>query len=668
MKFSHPFMFYLVWGVIIAAAVLIYGHRRRTKILSGFLSPSVFSTMVPGYSLKRIYLKSLLLLLSLAFAVLSLTGPLVGFHWEKVEQRGVDIMIALDCSRSMLASDIKPTRLEQAKREIIDLLKMMHSDRAGLVAFAGTSILQCPLTLDHSAFNIFLKALDPDYLPMGGTDIGGAVLTALNGFEKDVDSEKAIIIITDGENTSGEPLDIAKKAAKEGVRIFCIGVGKEEGAPIPAPDGGFKKDDKGRIIMSRVDDEALQKIAAISNGIYVKSVAGDMDLDLIYTGEILKKMERKTIESGRKKVWENRFQWLLLPCVLFLILELLVSEQKRNIALLKFNKPGKETKKSFSSKSMVLSILLVLYFSFASAYCPDSCHAGASKSVREGIENFEAKKYDAAQKNFIDAQLERPEMPELYYNIGTAAYMNKDYEAALGNFTKALDTDNAPLKDKARFNLGNTAFRMGDLNEAVKAFEQIPEQSSLYKEARENLEFVKKKMEEQKENPPKDQEDGKNKDKNQEDPDKKDQDKKNQNQKDQKNKDKNKEEQKQKEQSRENQNKKDNQDKEKQDSGNKDTSSDQPESGDDKQDLKDQPKSDTSKQNSSSQDQEENQVPEGEKNKEKKQGGQKNEGYESSEEQALRHQAQQRLLNRLEDKPGSAMMPAYGGRPVEKDW
>ncbi|MFK5952908.1 MAG: VWA domain-containing protein, partial [Desulfobacterium sp.] len=473
MKFSQPNMFYLIWVVVLLAGVTVYGIRKRTRILSQFMSLSLLSTMAPGAVSRRRWSKGGLLVVGFLLASLALTGPLVGFRWEKVEQKGVDIMIALDCSRSMLATDIKPTRLEQAKREIIDLLKMMHSDRAGLVAFSGTAFLQCPLTLDHSAFSLFLKALNPDYLPMGGTDLSGAIATALDGFEWEVASEKAIIIITDGENTSGDPLAIAKIAAEKGVRIFCIGVGQKEGAPIPDAAGGFKKDATGSIVMSRVDDVGLEKIAALARGIYVKSVAGDMDLDLIYKGEILKNMKRTTIQSGRKKVWENRFQWLLLPCVVILFLELLICEKKKN----------------GSRKSLVTLVLFCLSGAIYMGMMPVTmAHAGASKSVAQGIEAFQQREWEKAEKSFIDAQLDRPDMPELYYNIGSAAYKKGDYESAIANFTKAMDTEDSVLKQKAAFNRGNTQYRRGNLDEAVKSFEQILETSPLFSKATENIE------------------------------------------------------------------------------------------------------------------------------------------------------------------------------------
>ncbi len=620
-------MFYLIWVVILLAGVTVYGIRKRTRLLSQFMSLSLVPDMAPGVGSRRRWTKGGLLITGLLLAALALTGPLVGFRWEKVEQKGVDIMIALDCSRSMLATDIKPTRLEQAKREIIDLLKMMQSDRAGLVAFSGSAILQCPLTLDHSTFNLFLKALNPDYLPMGGTDLSGAIATALNGFEWETASEKAIILITDGENTSGNPLSIAKTAAEKGVRVFCIGVGRKEGAPIPDAAGGFKKDAVGSIVMSRVDDEGLEKIAALARGIYVKSVAGDMDLDRIYKDEILKNMERTTIRSGRKKVWENRFQWLLLPCVLLLFLELLVSEK---------GKPEKNP----SGKPLVLGgVLFMAGLLSLGGISPPMAHAGASKSVAQGIEAFQQGEWEKAEKSFIDAQLDRPDMPELYYNIGSAAYKKGDYESALANFTRAMETEDVVLKQKATFNLGNSQYRKGDLEGAVKSFEAIPEASPLFNKAHENLEFVKQKIDEQK----KASQDQKASDDNQkedsENSDKKDSEKEKGNNSSTQNKDR---------QNKDRQNK----DRQNKDRQNKDPQNKDPQNKD--------------PQNKDLEEKGQNQSGQEDKKQDSPQEGQSS--VESSQGMGALQPLQQQMLDRLEDQPGRALMPPYSGGKVEKDW
>lgn len=648
MKFSNPYMFYLIWFVIAFFGFVFYGNRKRERVVKNFISSSLISTMIRSYSTPRQWLKGILLTLSLFFLVLSLTGPLVGFKWEEVKEKGVDIMVALDCSRSMLATDIKPTRLEQAKREIVDLLNMMHSDRVGLVAFAGTSILQCPLTLDHSGFTVFLNALNPDYLPMGGTDISGALQTAINGFETDADSEKAIIIITDGESTSGDPVAIATEAAKKGIRIFCIGVGQEDGAPVPATDGRFKKDSDGRIIMSKVDDEGLSKIAAVGNGLYVKSVAGDMDLDQIYTGQIQKNMKKTTLHSGKTKVWENRFQWFLFPSVLLLIAEMMISERKkiRNgvfIASLTF---------LLLIGGNFITCTFIPYLMDNTAYAES-----ASSSVKKGIQAYEQEKYDDALKNFIDAQLERPDMPELYYNIGSAAYKKQDYESALNNFTRAKesvkDKKDQLLKDKSVFNLGNTKYRMGDFEGAVKEFEEIPKNSELYNEAKDNIEFVKKKIEEKKKQ---EEQQKKQEQKNKENQDKQDKNKQEQN-KDSQNQDQNKESQdKQNDQSKE--------DKQKSKEEQNQAQQGADEQKQDKDNQEQQPKN----QAKPSTEQDQNQDQQNKAKEQPPQASESAQNSESADEQERNQQSRQHLLNRLEDKPGSAMMPVYSEKPVLKDW
>ncbi len=639
MKFSNPDILFWLWALVPVAGFLIYGIRRREKILANWADRSMIKILVPGYTVNRYWVKAVLIILALGFAVFALAGPRMGFHWEKTTQKGVDIMIALDCSRSMLAQDIKPTRLERAKREIIDLLRLMHSDRAGLVAFAGQAILQCPLTLDHEAFHIFLRVLEPDYLPVGGTNLPAAIEACYSGFEEESTTDKAIILITDGENTAGPVDEVVEQMAKQGVRIFCIGVGAKEGAPVPDPNGGFKKDDAGNIILSKVDEAALEKIAAQTRGRYVRSVAGDMDLDLIYSKDMLKTMERKSLDQGRKKVWEQRFQWFLFPCVFLLILEFWLG-------------PVDRKRKNGKSVLPVLAALVLALGAF-------SGRAQAASPVQEGIKAYETGDFAKAQKNFIDAQLKNPDDPRLYYNIGTAAYMNQEYEQAEKNFTQAAGSTDPELSHKARFNLANTRFRMGKLDQAAQGYEKILESFPEDQEAKENLDFVKQKIEEQKQqqnqscdNPNKDNQD-----------DKKDQDQNQDSQnKDQQDPDKQKQDQQ-------------NQDQQKQDQGGEDQSGkkgrnkeNNSQTGQDQQ-KKEQP-----------QGQPEPSPPEPRQDESSAAAGAKEDQKpgEPDQQQAKTAAAQadpsdktlENKLNRLEDKPGMALMPMVqqGTGRVKKDW
>lgn len=328
MKFANIEMLFLIWAVPIIFLVFLYGNRKRKKILERFSVPESLDGITPCVSPQRRKLKTALFLTVFLLVAIALSGPQYGYRWQEIERKGVDIFIAIDCSKSMLATDIKPSRLERAKFEVFDLLSMLEGDRVGLVAFAGNAFVQCPLTLDYEAFNLFMNVLTPEYLPVGGTNISGAIDAALEGFSQNETSEKAIIIITDGESTGGDPVEAAKKAKEKGVKIFCIGVGKKDGIPVPDKDGGFKKDKNGKIILTKIDEDTLKKIAILTGGNYVRSVAGDMDLETIYRKNIRGEMEQATLTSGKKKVWEDRFQWFLGFAIILMIIILLVPSSK----------------------------------------------------------------------------------------------------------------------------------------------------------------------------------------------------------------------------------------------------------------------------------------------------------------------------------------------------
>lgn len=630
MKFENPYLLNLIWALIPVFMVMVWGMMAKKKILSGFAEQDILKMMIPGLSFNRLWIKAVFLLSVLLFGIIALAGPLMGFKWEKTSQRGVDIMIALDCSKSMLARDIKPDRLERAKREIIDLLGMMRSDRAGLVAFSGSAVLQCPLTLDHTSFHIFLNSLEPGFLPVGGTDLTAAVEQCYKGFEEDSATDKAIIIISDGENTadsdSSEIEEKAEQMAKAGIKIFCIGVGDTPGAPVPDENGGFIKDEKGSLVLSRVDETTLKKIADLTGGIYVRSVAGDMDLDLIYQDKILGTMERKTLNSGRKKVWENRFQWFLFPAVIFFLIEMMISRTNRK------NKAG------------VLFIFACLTASVVSFPAPLQAESVFS-SVKSGLESFENKNYEQSKKYFIDAQLERPDDEHIYYNIGTAAYMNKEYELAQGNFSQAMTSEDKQLRHDAMYNLANTYYRMGRMDESIKGYEAVLKEFPEDKQAKENLEFVKEKKKEQGQQK---QESEKNKD----NQDNKDKDKQGKDQKDSRSKEDRAEKQ-------------DNRQKDQNKAGNQ-QQPDESEKGSQKQQTQ---------KNQGTEDQnQENMEAEGSQSgdEDNQENGRKMQGQtpdkNSGKKPAATDRHVENMLNRLEDRPGRAMMPLMRKQNVEKDW
>ena len=476
MNFAHPYLLLLLWAVVPLLLAVLWGMSRRKRILSGFADGDGLGRLAGEFSPTRRLTGALLLILAAAAGLTALAGPRYGYRWEKVEQRGVDIMVALDCSRSMLAEDIKPSRLTRAKFEIIDLLRMLTGDRVGLVAFAGSAFLQCPLTMDYSAFYLFLDTLSPDMLPVGGTNLGQAVMEAISGFNEKDASDKAVILITDGEQTTGpDPLEAARRAAEKKVRLFCIGVGGEQGAPVPEEAGGFKKDGQGKIVLTRLGEETLRQMAALTGGLYVRSVAGDMDLEMIYQDQIRGTMKETTLESGKKKVWEDRFQWFLALALLCLGTEMLLPRGRRAVAPL---------------------LLLIL-----AMVVPTEARAGnVYHDVQQGRAAYESGAYEKALGHFIDAQLADPDNAELYYNIGGAYYKAEQYDQAAGHFQKTLDLaqDNDSLKANAWYNMGNARFRQGDYQKAIEAYQQALTINAEDKEAEENLALAQKALEEKK--------------------------------------------------------------------------------------------------------------------------------------------------------------------------
>ncbi|MDX1502164.1 MAG: VWA domain-containing protein [Thermoanaerobaculia bacterium] len=333
LKVGSPESLWLLWLVPALALFLLYVARAKRRLLARFAQPEILARLTAGISRPRQVLKAALILLAVLALVLSLAELKYGFTWEEVRRRGVDIVVALDVSDSMLVEDVEAggrlSRLERAKREIADLLRLLEGDRVGLVAFAGAAFLECPLTLDYGAAELFLDSLDTDLIPVKGTDLGEALRVSLEAFEGASHPSRAIILITDGEDHGGRALKLAAEAKTAGVRVFTIGIGRDEGAPIPASGGGFRRDRRGEIVMSRLDETTLQRVALETGGSYVRSVTGDVDLEKIYAQGIKATLEDQELGSRRRQRWEDRFQYVLGLALAALMLETLIPERRR---------------------------------------------------------------------------------------------------------------------------------------------------------------------------------------------------------------------------------------------------------------------------------------------------------------------------------------------------
>jgi len=330
MTFTRLWILNLLWILPIIVFVLMVYDRQKKRALERLADHELLSRLTGKEMKGRRFVKGLFLLLTVGLMILSLAGPRWGSHYQEVSQKGVDIMILVDVSPSMQVEDIKPNRLERARREILDFLRVVQGDRVGLVAFSGAAFVQCPLTLDYIALEMFLSAIEPGLIPVPGTDLGAAIETGLSAFDPKSETDKVMLLITDGEDNEKQGLKMAEEAAAKGVKVFVFGIGDPSGGPIPADDGkgGFLKDEKGKLILSKLDEEGLQQIAKSTGGIYVRSVAGDLDLDLLYFDGIRSRTKAQTLKSGKIKVYEERFTFFLLAAFLFLLIEELIAERK----------------------------------------------------------------------------------------------------------------------------------------------------------------------------------------------------------------------------------------------------------------------------------------------------------------------------------------------------
>lgn len=324
---------YLFWLCLIPVFIFLFGwiYYQRKKILENFSDPVFWQKLMPISKPGRKIVKQFLWLLAFLSFVLALAEPKWGYHFEDVVRKGVDLFLLVDVSNSMMAEDIKPNRLERAQRKIYDLLKMSRGDRIGLIIFAGRAVVLCPLTLDYQAIHQFLETLSPELIPIQGTDLSGAIALALKSF-KDPKSQKALIAFTDGEDQNPDFPKLIASLKEQKIPLYILGFGTPEGAPLPLPkgEGGFKRDDAGNLVISKLAEKSLMNLALETGGEYVRSVTSDDDLNELYAKGLKGAMSGSEIKASKKRVYESRFQWPLGFGFLFLFLSYLLSEVKVN--------------------------------------------------------------------------------------------------------------------------------------------------------------------------------------------------------------------------------------------------------------------------------------------------------------------------------------------------
>jgi len=456
MRFEHS---NLLWLLLVVPPVLVvffwWALRVRQKLLAQFIQARLLSSLTVGVSPTRQKIRIALVILAAVFLIITIARPQHGYDLEEVQQNGLDIVVAVDTSKSMLATDIVPNRLTRAKLATLELMQKASADRMGLVAFAGDAFLECPLTIDNTAFLQSVQALDVNSIPQGGTAIAGAINTALTAF-KEKTRHKVLVLFTDGEDNDSEAgaLEAAQNAAKEGLKIFTIGIGSAEGTlvTVVGADGNtdYVRDEKGQVVKSKLNEALLQQIATAAGGFYLP-LRGANTMDTLYERGLapLPKSENKEKLVRR---YHEQFHWPLAAAILLLLTEMFLPERKRE------KKPATLLAKTGVT---VVAALVVCVL-------PNSLFASPAAAL-----------HDYQSGNFTNAMQEYGRLAQVYtndlrlvFNAGDAAYRATNFDAAQNFFQQVTLSPDLKLQQSAYYNLGNVQFQKAKQAKDLDGLEQ----------------------------------------------------------------------------------------------------------------------------------------------------------------------------------------------------
>jgi len=483
-QFAHPEYLQILWALIPLVALLIFFRYRQRKELGKFLSSQTVEVLAPGKSRTKEFGKDLLFVLSAAMLILTAANPRVGTRMEEVKLKGIDLMVALDVSLSMKAEDIRPSRLEKAKQDVSRLLQRLRGDRIGLIVFAGEAFVQFPLTSDYSAADLFLSAADVDAVPYPGTAIGAALDLAMNSFQKDSPAQKAIIVVSDGENTVGDLLASVDRARRMNVRIFGIGQGTPSGGPIPVYRGGrladYKRDRTGSMVLTKLDETALQQISSATGGAYLRATSGGNEVEQIF--DELSKLEKAEYGALQVAGYQTVYQYPLALALLLLIIEMMMSEKRKWILT--------TLRKVFIRRGLPVVMILFLPLILQSQT--------VRKHVSDGNALYEKGDFKEAEISYRKG-LEKDDRSRVALsNLGSSLYKQEQYSAAAGQFVEAAqraDTDEE--RADSYYNLGNTLFKENKLQESIEAYKRALRLHSEDQDARHNLELARRQLQQQ---------------------------------------------------------------------------------------------------------------------------------------------------------------------------
>ena len=327
-RFAHPELLYLLLVIPLLIVFYIVMRSRKKKAIAEFGNPELLAPLMPLLSFKRGAWKFTMILLALLFVIVGVAGPQFGSKLQQVKKKGVELMLVLDVSNSMMAQDIKPSRLEKAKLAISRMIEKLSDDKVGMIVFAGDAYVQLPITTDYSSARLFLSGINTDIVPVQGTAIGAAIDLAAKSFTPETQTSKAIIVITDGENHQDDAVAAAKQAHEKGIVIHTIGMGLEQGAPIPEKGklGQFMQDAQGNVVISKLDEQTLQDIAKAGEGLYIRASNTEVGLNRLL--DEVNRMEKSLLEERVYSDYAEKYQYFLLVGLFFIFVEFMILGRK----------------------------------------------------------------------------------------------------------------------------------------------------------------------------------------------------------------------------------------------------------------------------------------------------------------------------------------------------
>jgi Ca-activated chloride channel family protein len=439
----------LLWLLLMIPPLLVaffwWALRTRQKLLTKFIEARLLTQLTVGVSITRQKIRFTLLILAVIALIITLARLQYGFDLQEVEQHGLDIMVAVDTSKSMLTADIPPNRLERAKLAALELMQKANTDRLGLVAFAGDAFLECPLTIDNTAFLQSVQALDVNSIPQGGTDLAAAIRTADDAF-KENGHHKVLVLLTDGEDNETETgaLEAAQAAAKDGLKIFMIGIGTAAGEMIRVLDANgnadFVRDENGNVVKSHLNEPLLQQIAAATDAFYLPLHGADT-MDALYERGLAPLPK----SDGVGKMVQRYREWYQLPlavAILLLITEMFFPERVKSKVLSSKAKAG-------AAAAIGLATICLL---------PRAIQASPASAWHD----FNAGNYTNALTEYERlAEIDTNDL-RLVFNAGAAAYRATNFDLALKDFQFVTLSPDLKLQQSAYYNLGNTQYRQGE--------------------------------------------------------------------------------------------------------------------------------------------------------------------------------------------------------------